>query len=146
MAHELKALLDRVEAATGANYALECDIFRALAMPLPEEYANIRIGLKWDEAQQAFIYPLGDMQVRYNPPPCSASVDAAIVLCAATLPHAHWSVTNACASTERGGKANVWVPSPISRGVVLNGPTKAATPALALVAALLRALIAKETS
>lgn len=83
---KLQGLIERLQAADAPDLTLDAEIFLALDMPLPEHYANIRIGLKWDFAQEAFTYPLGDLQVRYNPPACTSSLDAALHLVELKLP------------------------------------------------------------
>ena len=79
----LRALLERVRNATGADYDLEWDIIQAFEAPLDA--------------------------LRMSTPHITASVDAAFALIERVLPGAFWSVSNAA----RKPRASVWVPSPL---------------------------------
>jgi hypothetical protein len=129
---DLLALADRVEKLTGPDRLVDAEIFKALGMPLPTEFFDRGISLIWDDTQQAFIMPVGEMQMRYEHPHFTASLDAAMTL----IPSKSlWSVCD----MEEGPFAQVIRPMPC--GGYVNGLTtaKGATPALALTAACLRA-------
>lgn len=120
----LEALLSRVESATGADRELDYDIPRAIARP-PE-------GAIWTTDRDYY-------------PPITSSLDAVLALVERELPGWKWTATNI------GYDDGAWQGKP---GALLKHPASsdrptakacAATPALALLAALLRAKIAEAT-
>jgi hypothetical protein len=64
----LRALQSRIRESKGADRELDAQIFRAFDGPLPEKFANLGITLEW-QADGSATMPIGDMQVRYDPPP-----------------------------------------------------------------------------
>jgi len=138
-ADELLALAERVEQATGPDREIDLAIFGALDMPLPEKYADMLVSLAWNEDQRAFIYQLGDMQVRYEPAPYTASLDAALSL----VPEGHrWLVDKRPFAEGRsdGYRAQVYREGYYYKSDMSDTPTSwAASPATALTAAALRA-------
>lgn len=78
--HDLAALIERLEKATGPDRELDALIFRAIGAPLPKEFCGRPVTLEWDDAEQCFVVPIDDMRVRYTPPNYTASLDAAMTL------------------------------------------------------------------
>jgi hypothetical protein len=123
----LLQLASRCEAASGPDRELDGEVFRAIGMPLPGDFGGRDISLHWNEAEQCFLAPVGDMRVRYEQPRYTASVDSALGLLDGLARKPHWSVSWPVAEVELV----------FSGGPVVNAT--AATPALALCAAALRA-------
>jgi len=119
---DLKELLARVEKATGADDLLDADISFALGWS-----SRNRDHYEWTEADGTFVQS-------FMPKPFTASLDASLALVERVLP----------------GKAGVvsfggmWSRADFinAEGVYLHATCR--TPALALLAAVLKALIAKE--
>lgn len=116
MSASLRDLLERVEKTTKPNYALERDLWNAL---LPAERRP-----EWRRT-----------------PPLTTSLDAAVALVAEMLPGAFWE-TGTSQFDRQGRHANafVWCRDEPSH------EAWAATPPLALLAALLSALLSQEAS
>jgi hypothetical protein len=128
---ELIALAERVEALTGPDREVDVLVFQAIGAPAPFQFANKLIALEFNDIEQAYFARVGDdMQVRYSPPAYSASLDAAM-------------------SLVRKGWVSVrgWdYPNRASRAIFMDDEGvrlfwgRAATPALAMTAAALRAI------
>lgn len=126
---EALTLAGRVEAAQGPNFELERDIHEALYGDTLRKFGYRRDGAGWLTAAPPFAGA-----ERLSPPPAyTASVDAALALVAEKLPGHDWGIDN------RGTHAFIQEPD---RSHAWHG--NAATPALALLAAMLRALAADE--
>jgi hypothetical protein len=125
----LLELAERVENATGPDRSYDVAIFQALGGPVPFQFANKIVALTFDEAEQCYFAPIGDMRVRYEPPTYTASIDAAMSL----VPEGWgYSVLDRRAVLP-GCKVNAQCFTQFTQ----HG--EAATPALALCAAALRA-------
>lgn len=85
----LRSLQKRIRESKGADRELNAAIFRAFDGPLPKEFANFGITLTWQDDGTATM-PIGDMQVRYDPPLLTASLDACVALMAAVLAGWTW--------------------------------------------------------
>lgn len=81
----LKSLIERVEAASGPDRELDTEVFRAIGAPVPFQWFNKVAALSYDEKQKCWIAPIGDMQLRYEPPHYTASLDAVMAL----MPEGH---------------------------------------------------------
>lgn len=68
-------LMEQLDAATEGSRALDATIFRELGEPLPEQFANLKLELTWRPDGSAWM-PVGEMQVRYEPPAYTTSLDA----------------------------------------------------------------------
>jgi hypothetical protein len=77
---EAEKLALRCEAASGPCRELDVAIFRALGAPVPFQFANKLVALAYDETEQCYFAPVGDMRVRYEPPAYTASIDVAETL------------------------------------------------------------------
>lgn len=124
----LQALAERLEKADGPDRELDAAIMHAF-----DSSAVYYVGVAADGSNRVLdIYPHGT-------PPLSASLDAAIALCERVLPdNMRWSISNAAVKP----RANVF---PLSPTRPIMGPySSAATPALALCLAIVRARIAEE--
>lgn len=76
----LLELAARVEVAEGASRELDAEIFRAIGAPLPQQFLGRGVSLNWDAGQSAFVMPVGGLQIRYDHPAFTASLDAALTL------------------------------------------------------------------
>lgn len=127
---ELTALRDRVIAATGPDRELDAALYTIVYFP---EYSAD------DAGAQAAIR----VNLEYRPPPCyTASVDAALALCERMLPG--WA-----RGFDAGSKTIIAFVDPHDFEDRFSGARYTATGAaepLAILAAILNALIAKETS
>lgn len=85
---ELEKLVERLEGLTGPDQATDCDIFRAIGAPLPQEFLGRAIKLEFNEAEHCFVMPIGDQRIRYTPPCYTASIDSALTL----VPEGWWVV------------------------------------------------------
>jgi len=121
----LEALLQRVEAAEGPDRDLDADIVLWRHPELAEWPRSDRGG--WVSPEWGLISP---------PEHFTASVDAALALVERVLPDVERIDVIAFPNLVHRGRAEVWLDG--DTRVVAN----AKTPALALIAALLRALIA----
>jgi hypothetical protein len=77
---DLQSLIERVEKASGPCRELDADVFRAIGAPVPFQWFNKVAALTYDEKQKFWTAPIGDMQLRYEPPHYSASLDAVMAL------------------------------------------------------------------
>lgn len=77
---DLLALADDIERAAEGSRELDARIFKVIEMPLPREFMDRGIALSWDDCQQAFVMPLDDMQIRFEHPAFTTSLDAALSL------------------------------------------------------------------
>lgn len=127
---KLKDLLERVENAAGADHGLNIDILVGLGQCVREKRGRDRV--EW-------LYPT-DGKYRWGTSPYGydaapnvvASIDACVALIEKTLPGAKWSLhSDPCALVSMDGE-----------GIY----SHAATPALALLFALLKSLIAQASS
>jgi hypothetical protein len=89
---DLDALIERVRGLEGPSREVDALVFKAVGMPLPDNFCGVEIGLTWDEAQKAFTVPVGGMQVRFEQPPYTASLDAVVSLIERELPKCQWSI------------------------------------------------------
>jgi hypothetical protein len=137
---DLSGLIERVKGASGPDREIDLAIFRALGAPLPAAFATHKVELTWDAAQNAYVYvvPNSALQVRYDPPAYTRSLDAALSLVSAKLPgwtlrvgqnvhHKHW--TGALQRVDE-----------LSQDIVSHHADHPTSPALALITALLLAL------
>lgn len=126
-ADELRGLLERVEGGDDTG-ALQSDIVEALAPDIIRETKDAIIG------NERYVVLAGTSWLM--PPPILQSLDAAIALVERVLPGWKWSVGS------HGGRfrAGVVKTSPLRPMPTISN---ADTPALALIAALLRAKIAE---
>ncbi|OHC90861.1 MAG: hypothetical protein A2095_02805 [Sphingomonadales bacterium GWF1_63_6] len=134
--NDLAARVEAGEGVNGADRELHCLIFQAIGAPVPFQFANKFIALTFVEKEQAYFVELGDgMRIRYEPPSYTSSIDAAMTLVPEGL---RFEVTTT------GYRPGATVCGNILTGV--HEGSYAATPALALTAAALRAhaAIAKE--
>jgi len=126
----MTALSDRVEAASGPDRELDAAVFRAIGAPVPEQFFNQSIALEYDAQEQAYFAVVSDdMRVKYTPPAYTTSLDAAMML----LPdNAAWVMASHMMAANVFGYRD---------GSEYFDATAryAATPALALTAACLRA-------
>lgn len=125
MASELLALAERVEKASGPDRELDADIAKAVGVP-----ATLVIGHEC----------LGNLRsVPQNAPRYTASLDAAL-----TLVPKRWRTESIGENPQIAGRWTVWLRHRLDdprHGVAVGD---AATPALALCAAALRARAAQE--
>jgi hypothetical protein len=132
----LSNLRARVEGAEGPSRKLDVWIWKATA---PDEYRR-------DMYRSAVLRPRGQAIEDFEPgwavkaaPPYTASLDAALALVERVLPGRDWSLT-----TDLWGKlfmATIWKDA---GGDIAGEAETRSTPALALLAALLRALESTE--
>jgi len=135
----LLALAERCEAAEGPDRETDAAIFQAIGAPAPFQFANKLIALEFNDVENAYFARVSDdMRVRYSPPACTASIDAAITL----VPPQHavdltiWAGKNRARLLPIVQDANLW----LHRGADPHYCSNASTPALALCAASLRAM------
>ncbi|HAW61423.1 MAG TPA: hypothetical protein DCX26_03715 [Pseudomonas sp.] len=118
-------LAERIEALEGPCREMDREIFKAVGTPLPKAAFGMDIELQPDpNSASGFVMPVGELQVRYECPRYTASIDAAMTL----VPEGHWFQLEGpdhCAA-DVGNDEQWW------KG-------RAATPALALCAAAIRA-------
>ncbi len=129
-----QSLLSRVLEAKGPDREIDLALFRAMQEPVPVAFVTHKVTLEWDEAKAGYFYlvPNTDLQVRYDPPAYTASIDAALALVERRIEGgterydliSRALVTATHRVLERGGKISDHLP-------------------LATIAALLRAEIAK---
>lgn len=133
----LVGLAERVEALDGPSREVDAEIFRAIGAPVPFQFANKLVVLTFDEAEQCYFAPIGDMRVRYEPPAYTASLDAVMTL----VPEGWgWLVSQPTEKAIASGllKQRTPVLSEVQYGCDLRFAVAAATPALALCVAALR--------
>jgi hypothetical protein len=127
MMSDITALIERLEQASGPDRELDVAIFREIGAPVPFQFANKLFALTYDEAEQCYFAPAGDMRVRYEPPAYTASIDAALTLVPEGM---EWHVGH-----EDGAPfAHVHRPGEYDSGLI-----DAATPVIAICIASLRA-------
>lgn len=140
-------LLARIEAAEGPSREIDLALANLLVFSEPHRLISSHVsGWSHDFAYPESELPLGgdeyhgwakalNHMIAQPVERYTSSIDAALALCERVLPGCHWSVSNAAVRP----RANVWMASPISRGISPPPHSSAATPALALLAALLKA-------
>ncbi|MGF7152494.1 hypothetical protein [Novosphingobium gossypii] len=133
---ELIALAEWCEAAAGADRELDAAVFRSIGAPVPFQFANKLLALTFDEARNAYFADIGEMRVRYEPPAFTASVDAAMTLVPEGCLHMARTIWDAAGKTAGIGRVDRYVSGKWTDGF----DSCAASPALALTAAALRAL------
>lgn len=124
-------LAARCEAASGPDRELDALAFRTFGAPVPFQFANKIVALVFDESEQCWFSPIGDMRIRYTPPAYTASIDAALSL----VPEGCW------AEGSLSSPAALEIHDPMTFDPL--GQGWAATPALALTSAALRAHAAR---
>ena len=120
---KLEELLARVEACgERGNFQLECDLGAALGTHPNEKR--------------------GSLTLQATPPPFTRSLDAALSLAEAKLPGSHWRVEKTCERPALAFRTHQFTGYCGNWGT----PSRAEgpTPALALLAAMLKALIAQD--
>lgn len=133
-------LAERIEALEGACRDMDAVIFKAVGAPLPKAAFGMDIELQPDpNSASGFVMPVGELQVRYECPHYTASLDAAITLVPSQpypeiRPGQWWWVVEA-----REGCCDAHVVYENHDAGVPEFSGKAATPALAFCAAALRA-------
>ena len=132
-------LLQRIEAANGPDRVLDGDVWHALTAKPGDVWVN-------DFADG--VYHLQDPRdtIAYEAPPdLTASIDAAIALVERLLPGWAWFVDWIGMPDQPACHAEIWLPAQRSQHLGRERERgEASTPALAILAATLRALIAKE--
>ena len=127
-------LAERVEALTGPCREMDAAVFQAIGAPVPFKFANKLIALEYNDVENAYFARVSDdMRVRYSPPAYTASLDAAMTLVPERTP---WSV---CYPANNDGSRSCHGVPTKPTADVLGRFGHAATPALALCAAALRA-------
>jgi hypothetical protein len=133
---DLESLLERVKAASGPDRKLDFAIFKALGVLVPASA----------EPDDEDIWQLGDEwcseSCPYPDQEYTADIDAALALVEHCLPGWHWSITGPYLK-RRDYAAYLCLPHETSVDFP-EADGRAATPPLAILAALLTALIAKE--
>lgn len=132
---DMTELAERIEALDGPCREVDAEIFKAIGAPLPKAAFGMDIELRPDpNSASGFIVPVGEMQVRYECPAYTASLDAAMTLVPEPRikgEHVSIGVWTGPGVHAPHVRASAWVSG--SERVL------AATPALALCAAALRA-------
>jgi hypothetical protein len=132
----LLKLAERCEQATGPVRELDALIFKALGAPVPFQFANKLVALNFDEAEQCYFAPIGDMRVRYEPPVYTASLDAAMSL----VPEGwDWTAQTSFRKSKARANCDLTQEAPFAPEDWKVTSARAATPALALCAAALKA-------
>lgn len=131
-------LAERIEALEGPCREMDAEIFKAVGAPLPKAAFGMDIELQPDpNSASGFVMPVGELQVRYECPAYTASLDAAMTLVPEGWAHGYrWNA--------KYKSAYAWcdfIPeAPFKPEELLSQHSrKCATPALALLAAALRA-------
>lgn len=125
-------LIERLEKAESGSRLLDAAIFKGLGGPLPSEFMGVGVDLKWQDDGSA-LFPIGEMQVRYNPPAYTTSLDAIVALIGEKLPGWTWQF-----------QSPGWAELDVSTFVGRQVSAQAATVPLAACIALLRALQTQE--
>lgn len=136
---DLAGLLERVKAATGPTRELDGDLFLDLGV-YPIESQS-----RWESPPSAPIREWASRQAL----PYTASIDAALALVEKMLPGAVWHVMTDYGDLNRakiGQEGNPRASIYRSDDRQLFSQADAITPALAILAVLLTALIARETA
>lgn len=129
---ELEQLLERVKVAKGPDRELDADIAAALGFKIEWKQANYTL-----EMYPVITWPPG----REPCPQFTTSIDAALALVERVLPGFQWLIRN---DETRGFFANLHEPHKSPNQGHWSAPCWAATPALAILSALLTALIAQK--
>lgn len=138
------ALASRVEGLTGPDREMDAVVHNKIGAPLPDAFCGVPVVLDYGELECTFTMPIGSgehaMRVRYECPAYTASRDAAISL----VPEG-WTYINleVCARGTPNQRCRVSVERLLDDGTDERVHGYAATPALALAAAALRALAAQ---
>lgn len=151
---ELRALRDRVLAATGTDRELDVDVCLALGIdPTHGGEASGFIGVDtvyrftsgMPLSEAAAKYPdwKTHAAISYRVPEITGSLDAAVALCERVLPGWPWSAYGGGGADPDKPSVNVW-PREQPFPAALDVSEEAATLALAFLAATLSALIAQE--
>ena len=128
MSEDLTELLSRVETATGSDVRLDGDIAVALGVFRPVQARHERVfGNSWHVKLTG--------SVMFMAPAYTASLDAALALVERVLPGAGWL----CGVAQDHYMAEIFRTRYVSGVIPRMGYAEAPTPALALLAALLRA-------
>lgn len=138
----LQALLTRAENATGPDREIDGGIWKALTEKTGDVWSDNIVGDVWH---------LQDPQdtIAYEPPPyITASIDAALALCERMLPGWAWQVSKIegvpSRAPTRDCEVRLWLPGIRTQGLPVETVTAdAATPALAILAATVRAILAQ---
>jgi len=72
-------LIKRLEKAEAGSRELDALVFQRFGSELPNAFGPIRVDLEWQDDGSALM-PVGEMQVRFTPPPTTQSLDAALAL------------------------------------------------------------------
>jgi hypothetical protein len=128
-------LIKRLEEAEAGSRELDALVFRRFGGPLPKEFAGYGVELTW-QADGSATMPVGEMQVRYDPPAYTTSLDAALALAERVLPGWGWEISH----DDCIGNYYAWV----GKDFYLRGPQEhlrgiQENPALALCIAVLKA-------
>ena len=136
----LSALLERVEGATGPDRELDADLWWVLQHRDAERVFNTgALGLpKVRPATLPIPAGLGRSGVQSYAPTYTASIDAALALIGRVKPGMEFHLSTA--RHRKGWSVKTWVSDDKYSGRLLDAPT----PALALCAALLAAMIGEE--
>lgn len=127
-----KDLIERLEAATGADRELDRDLYWLLRRPAAERaYWNAAMGMPRPLGER-MPEGLGRIGVESASPAYTASLDASLALVGEKLPDATWLIGSGMA-----GLLPAWCR--VDDGEMATAPT----PALAVLIALLRALETK---
>lgn len=136
---DLRELAERVEALEGPSREVDADVFKAIGAPCPFQFMNKLIALEYNDVEQAYFARVSDdMRVRYAPPAYTADLNAAMSL----VPEG-WET----AIYLGGPNTNVQMETEEMRQTCIDFypiEATAATPALALVAAALRAIASEQ--
>ena len=134
----LSSLLARIESATGPDREIDAALWLACFEPGCVAFDDIKFHTEhYDNyISRTFVScDLGDLPVDQFDPPLlyyTASLDAAIALCERVLPGWSWTVDSGYAANHQKSHAEAWTGDD-------EGSGDAATPALALCAAIIKA-------
>lgn len=142
---DLAQLIAKLEAASEGSRELDAAMFRAIGAPLPDKFANLNLELTWGPDGSAYM-PVGEMQVRYEPPAYTTSLDAIVALIERKLPG--WTLARLGQNDDKTWYAELREGYLTSYDRVASSSyrpgSRPATPALALCIAFLRALQAQQ--
>lgn len=79
MTDTITSLIEKLEGAEAGSRELDALVFRHFGEPLPDSFATMKVDLTWQDDGTA-VMPIGDMQVTYQPPAYTTSIDAALAL------------------------------------------------------------------
>lgn len=122
---DLAQLIAKLEAASEGSRELDAAMFRAIGAPLPDKFANLNLELTWGPDGSAYM-PVGEMQVRYDPPAYTLSIDAIVALIERKLPGWHLQVEKHPGNPAhlRWGSNQDNVDDKVARGRTRNGTGK----------------------